>query len=216
MGEISRHIRAARLDDIEAMQAIERAAGHLFADIGMDDVAAHPPLETAVLAGYVRDGRAWIAEADREPRGYAITDVVDGRGHLEQVSVHPAYGRQGLGRMLIQTVFEWAIGQGLSELTLLTFRDVPWNGPYYASLGFHPLPDEELPPELMALRNHESDLGLDRDARFAMYVKLPAHTLPVRSTARTTTLVSVHVPRYDRHNLDRSHDLARSGPLGEQ
>lgn len=105
--------------------------------------------------------------------GYAVVDHVDGSGHLEQVSVHPAYGRQGLGRRLIQAVEDWATAGGLPALTLLTFRDVPWNGPYYAALGFRPLADTELTPGLVALRTHENELGLERDARFAMRLNLP-------------------------------------------
>jgi hypothetical protein len=31
--------------------------------------------------------------------------------------------------MLIQAVVDWAIDEGLPALTLLTFREVPWNGP---------------------------------------------------------------------------------------
>jgi GNAT superfamily N-acetyltransferase len=170
--ETGRRVRAARFDDIDVMQAIERAAGQLFAGIGMDDVARHPPLDRGVLGHYVQEGRAWVCETEGAARGYAIADIVDGRGHLEQVSVHPAYGRRGLGRLLIETVVSWAADQGLPTLTLLTFRDVPWNGPYYALLGFQPLPDEELGPQLAALRNHESELGLDRDARLAMRLDL--------------------------------------------
>lgn len=173
MSVTSRRIRAARLDDIDAMRTVERAAGCLFADIGMDDVAAHAPAAATVLAAYIRGGRAWIAETDEQPMGYALADVVDGCGHMEQVAVHPLYGRQGLGRMLIQAVVDWATEGGMPALTLLTFREVPWNGPYYASLGFRPLADAELGPELMALRAHESELGLDRDTRFAMRLNLP-------------------------------------------
>lgn len=167
-------IRAARLDDIEVMQAIETAAGSLFASIGMAEVAAHPPLAAAILAQYVRAGRAWVAEVEGQPVGYALAEVIDNCGHLEQVSVHPAHGRQGLGRELIRAVIAWATARGLPALTLLTFRDVPWNGPYYASLGFRPLLESELGPELRRLRLHESELGLDRDTRFAMRLELPA------------------------------------------
>lgn len=175
VGETSGPVRAARLSDIDLMQEIERAAGSLFAGIGMDDVAAHPPLEHNVLAAYVRNRRAWVAEIDRQPRGYAIADVVDGCGHLEQVSVDPQYGRRGLGRALIQAVADWARAEGLPALTLLTFRDVPWNGPYYASLGFQEIPGTELAPELRAVRNHECDLGLDPTARIAMSLNLLRH-----------------------------------------
>ena len=173
MSESKRCLRAARLEDIEAMQAIERAAGRLFASTGMDAVADDPPLAHAVLAAYVHGGRAWIAECGNQPVGYALADVVDGCGHLEQVSVHPDYGRRGFGRMLIQTVIEWATAQYFPALTLLTFRDVPWNGPYYAAVGFHLLPETDWMPELMALRQHEAERGLDAEARCAMYLQLP-------------------------------------------
>jgi GNAT superfamily N-acetyltransferase len=155
------------------MQAIERAAGSLFAGIGMDAVADDPPLADAALAGYIHDGRAWTAECDGRPVGYALADVLDGRGHLEQVSVHPDYGRQGFGRMLIQTVIEWATAQCFPALTLLSFRNVPWNGPYYAALGFKPLPETDWMPGLTALRQHETKRGLDPEARCAMYLDLP-------------------------------------------
>jgi hypothetical protein len=102
VSEPSGRIRVAQLNDTEAMRTIECAAGSLFAHIEMDDVAAHPPPEATVLTDYVRGGRAWIAEAEGRPVGYAIADVVDGCGHLfhaaiEQVSVHPAYGRMDWG-----------------------------------------------------------------------------------------------------------------------
>jgi hypothetical protein len=35
---------------------------------------------------------------------------------------------------------------GLTSLTLTTFRDVPWNAPFYAKLGFEYV--AELTPEL--------------------------------------------------------------------
>ena len=53
-------------------------------------------------------------------------------------------------------------------LTLLTFRDVAWNGPYYRRLGFAEMPDDQLDPELAALRVHEAELGLDVSIRCAM------------------------------------------------
>jgi hypothetical protein len=53
-------------------------------------------------------------------------------------------------------------------MTLTTFRDVPWNGPYYTRLGWSALPAADLPPELAAARRHERDLGLDQWPRQAM------------------------------------------------
>ncbi|MGH3359377.1 MAG: hypothetical protein ACRDO7_11285 [Nocardioidaceae bacterium] len=39
---------------------------------------------------YQRDGRAWVtADASDTPVGYVLADLVDGNGHVEQVSAHP-------------------------------------------------------------------------------------------------------------------------------
>jgi len=165
-------IRGARSDDIRALQDIERAAGVLFGGIGMEDIAADPPLEEEVLAGYIGDGRAWVAEVEGQVVGYALADEVDGQGHLEQVSVDPAFGRRGLGRRLIETVCSWARDRGFSRLTLITFRDVPWNGPYYASLGFVVVLDDDLGPGLRELRTREAEHGLDVTARQVMAVAI--------------------------------------------
>lgn len=165
-------VRVARSRDIPAMQEIEIAAGSLFAEIGMHDVAEDGAHETELLAGYVSEGRAWVAEQDGRVCAYALVDVLDGEAHLEQVTVHPDQGRRRIGSRLIDAVCGWAAGQGHTALTLLTFREVAWNGPYYRRLGFVELPDAELGPELAALRAHETDLGLDTSIRGAMRLSL--------------------------------------------
>ena len=139
-------VRLAEPADVPAIQAIEIAAGRLFADIGMHDVAEGGPHETAVLMRSISTGRAWVAESDGRVCGYALADVMDGAAHLEQVTVDPDWGRRGIGRRLIDAVVGWAKADGRSALTLLTFRDVPWNGPYYARLGFAELPDDRPRP----------------------------------------------------------------------
>lgn len=157
------------------MQDVERAAGQLFADYGMPDIAAHPPLDEGTLIEYARGGRAWVAEVSGLVVGYSLAEIVDGCGHLEQVSVDPRYGRQGLGHGLIQTVAKWAGAQGFTALTLITFRDVPWNGPYYAALGFQVLDDAALTSRLRALRTHEHDLGLEPALRQVMRLGVHAN-----------------------------------------
>ena len=123
------NIRAALPGDVNAMREIERAAGTLFAGIGMEDVAAHEPASPHVLLEYVVAGRAWMATIGGQPAGYALADVVDGAGHLEQVSIDPRFGRQGLGRALIDRVIRWAGNNGFHAITLLTFAACPGTDP---------------------------------------------------------------------------------------
>lgn len=65
-------------------------------------------------------------------------------------------------------VEERARAGGYDRITLTTFRDVPFNGPFYASLGWRALADDDLTPGLVAVRREERRAGLDRWPRQAM------------------------------------------------
>jgi GNAT superfamily N-acetyltransferase len=114
-------------------------------------------------------GRLWVALAGDAPVGFAHVEVFSTRAaHLEEIDVHPAHGRRGLGTRLVAAVCEWAARSGYRELTLTTFRDVPWNMPFYARLGFQEVPTEELSSELMAVVRDETRRGLDPARRVVM------------------------------------------------
>ena len=161
-------------DDVELVvcQAIEVAAGRLFAEIGLREIAAAPPDDLAKLRGHQERGTLWVALLDQELVGYAMVSVVDGEGHLDQVSVRPEHGRRGVGTALVERARAWAVEHGYHAMTLTTFRDVAWNGPYYAKLGFVPLAETELGPALRAIRDHEKADGLDVLPRQAMRRRL--------------------------------------------
>jgi len=46
-------------------------------------------------------------------------------------------------------------------MTLITYRDVPWNGPWYRRIGWEVVEEDRLMPELRALRKRERVAGLD-------------------------------------------------------
>ncbi len=156
---------------MEAMREVERDAGRRFRDIGLDQVADDPLPSPEELTRRVTEGRAWVAERHRV-MGYALASIVDGEGHLDQVSVIPAEAGHAIGRDLIEQVHRWAHDQGLGAVTLTTYADVPWNGPYYARLGYEDLDDAELGPELAAIRSAERTRGLDVAPRVAMRRRL--------------------------------------------
>ncbi|ANH94122.1 GNAT family N-acetyltransferase [Streptomyces sp. NPDC057197] len=162
-------IRAVRTAELPLLQDIERAAGLCFADVGMPEIAADEPPALDELARHQEAGLAWVAtdEADA-PVAYLIADRVDGALHVEQVSVHPAHARRGIGRSLLEHLADRARAEGATALTLTTFAEVPWNAPYYARCGFAPLADSALTPGLREIRAHEAALGLDRWPRLCM------------------------------------------------
>jgi GNAT superfamily N-acetyltransferase len=145
-------IRAVRHDELDTLIAIERDAGRAFAAIGMPEIAADDPGSVAELETFRAAGRAWVAvdESDR-PVAYLLSAVVDASAHVEQVSVATAHARRGLGAALIDHIAAVAAAERRPAVTLTTFRDVPWNAPYYERLGFTVLAAAEQGPELRAL-----------------------------------------------------------------
>jgi ribosomal protein S18 acetylase RimI-like enzyme len=166
-------IRPARDDDLPVCQEIERAAGALFAPLGMTLVAGDEPPSLEELRAYQRNGRMWVrTEGEDRPVGYLLADVVDGCAHLEQVTVHPDAARRRLGSELVVHLVAWARERNLPAVTLTTFTDVPWNAPYYARLGFAVLDESQVTPGLRRIREAEADRGLDQWPRTAMRLDL--------------------------------------------
>ncbi|GAA4332542.1 GNAT family N-acetyltransferase [Klenkia terrae] len=151
-------VRPVEPADLPLLAAGESAADQLFVPLGMTDFP--PPAAPEQRAA------AWrLLVEGRPPRGFAVLELVDGAVHLEQLSVDPAHGRQGIGGALVEAAVEQAREHGADRVTLCTYADVPWNGPFYARHGFVELTD--LTPGLALLRAHEVDLGLDRYGRRA-------------------------------------------------
>lgn len=155
-------IRKANRGDLSRMQAIEVTAGEPFRGLGMASVADYPPLSSDVLASYADAGRAWVATDSFDyPTAYILVSQVDGWAHIAQVSVHACHARERLGQALIEEVGRWAAASGLQGITLTTFAYVPWNGPYYARLGFVPVPEDRWSPGLREIVAEEAAHGLD-------------------------------------------------------
>ena len=162
-------IRPLAPEELTTAQEIERAAGAIFADVGMPEIAADEPLPVAELDRYRQNGLAWAAgDAGDGPVGYLLAEPVDGALHVEQVSVHPRAARRGVGRALLEHAATHAAAAGLGALTLTTFEHVPWNAPYYRRCGFRVLEEHEWTPGLRALREREAAHGLDRWPRVCM------------------------------------------------
>jgi GNAT superfamily N-acetyltransferase len=157
MPETDYAIRLARAEELPALREIERAAGRLFAEIGLDNVANANPLPLDFLQAQQSAGMVWVlTNADDQPVGFAAASELDGALYLEEIDVHPAHGRRGLGRRLIETLCIWAEERGYPAVTLSTFRDVPWNAPFYSRLGFRIIEDGEMGPGLQALLDHST------------------------------------------------------------
>jgi GNAT superfamily N-acetyltransferase len=162
-------VRAPLRDELPLLQALGVAAGRRFAEVGLESVADDPPHELADLERWRSAGRAWVS-TDREghPVGFAVVDMVDHTPHLEELSVRPDFNGRGHGMALLRGVENWARGKGFARVTLTTFRDVPFNRPFYENRGYRVLTEDEWTPGLVERRAEEAAAGLDPDLRVVM------------------------------------------------
>lgn len=161
-------IAAARPTDLPLLPAIELAAATLLAGHAPASVLAETTSQ-ADLEDAQQRGHLWVALADDVPVGFAHLMVFGPSiAHLEEIDVHPEHGRRGLGRRLVLASCQWAATNGYSWVTLTTFREVPWNMPFYPRLGFEEIPPEELTPALLSVVEDETRRGLDPSRRVAM------------------------------------------------
>ena len=161
--------RLANIEDVPHLPDLERRAGALFDDVGMADVADGEPTSAAEYAAMQENGLLWVAcdEADRLA-GFVAAKILDGCVYIHEVSVDPDFAGQKIGGRLIKTLCDWAKQRGYPQVTLSTFRDVPWNAPYYARMGFEIVGMDTLGPDHEAVRADEIDGGLDVSKRVFM------------------------------------------------
>lgn len=122
-------IRPVRPDELDLLPELEAAADRLFEPLGIGPLPG-PGTPQAFAHALV------VLVAGDPPVGLCRIDAIGGGAHLEQLSVHPDHGGQGIGRGLLRAGWGWAQTHDYDEITLATYRDVPWNGPFYASEGF--------------------------------------------------------------------------------
>lgn len=175
MNDADYEIRLARPDEVASLPAIERAAAQLFANnaFGVDLGTLEETASVDDLAAAQRAGMLWVAVAPSgEPVGFACARWLGDQPHLEELDVRPDHARRGLGAKLVRAVIEFARARVAAAVTLSTFRDVPWNGPFYERLGFRALDASELTPPMRDLITAEARKGLPIERRVVMRLAL--------------------------------------------
>jgi GNAT superfamily N-acetyltransferase len=162
-------IRLARPEDAEALPDIERAAAILFADdpdcvrLDLEDVWAAKEHRSLIARGH-----CLVAEMGADVIGFLATQPFGRELHIWEMDVHPDHQGQGIGTVLLRACLVDATNSGFSAVTLTTFRDLPWNGPFYSRIGFMEVMDLAAHPRLAAEIAEEIGSGLPAARRIAM------------------------------------------------
>ena len=166
-------LRLALPEDVTLLPDVERRSGLLFktyaGDLGITDQMYDDPTPVEAFARAQRAGRLWVAtSAGGTPVGFALVVVIAEYAHLDELDVLPLHGGQGIGSALLAQVCSWATDAGYPAVTLRTFRDVPWNAPFYARRGFRIVDSAALSQAHVALEASERDEGLRTEIRVTM------------------------------------------------
>ncbi|MEN0067392.1 MAG: GNAT family N-acetyltransferase [Myxococcota bacterium] len=161
-------LRFARLDEMDRLLEIEREAGTRFVEVGIDD-SQFSGMDRTLMAKSIDADRLFVLADEADvPIAFALCETHGDALHLHELGVMPQLQGRGLGRRLLGHVATTARAQGARRVTLTTYRDVSFNGPFYTRYGFVVLPPDTLPNWLAQIRKEEAAAGLDVKPRIAM------------------------------------------------
>jgi GNAT superfamily N-acetyltransferase len=148
------------------MPGIEHAAAVAFAGEPAID-----PARTRSEADYarlIRKGHCLVAHVGEAMAGFLVAEPFRRELHIWEMDVDPHFQRRGIGAGLVRAAQIDARNTGFKALTLTTFRDLAWNGPFYARLGFEEVVAIDAHLRLAGELANEADDGLPMDRRCAM------------------------------------------------
>jgi len=162
-------IRIARAEEYVLLADVERSAMQRFAEIpGLNHIADDEPNSLDIMTSAARCGAVFVAIHEALVVGFLIGGFLDRTVYIYELAVLESHGRRGLGRALVEEACRLARQEYLKGVTLSTFIDVPWNGPFYERIGFRYLRRDEWTPGLYLVHDRESGKGLPMNRRSFM------------------------------------------------
>lgn len=167
-------VRRARTDDVPRLPPIELSSDALFEGVTLkSSTDLDETLPIATLNEALANNSLWVAVDDADqPIGFVAVVHRGDESFVAQLSVAHEAQNRGLGRALMRAAIDDARARGRRAVTLTTFRDVAWNAPFYARLGFRLLAPDELSPYLVAVHAEEASRGFLPAERCAMRLAL--------------------------------------------
>lgn len=162
-------IRRPRTSDIPLLAEVERSAAQLFRSTDLESLADGATLDPYILITLANAGYLWVA-TDRydHPIGFLGGNYLNGNFHIIELSVAKSYQGRGIGSALMSTMVQQVRLEGYRSITLTTFKDLPWNAPWYAKMGFVEVKAQEMGREFEKLVESEAQHGLDPKRRCVM------------------------------------------------
>lgn len=166
--------RAADASDAEALSAIEENAATVFKQLG----GGYAALDLSALTPqFYKDAIAqnqiiWLVELHGQAVGFLRAKPVDDVLYCAEMSVMRHHHGKGLGEKLLNRFVAYAKEEGFKGVSGITFKNVPWNGPYYLKQGFSYLGESQIGPELKAIMSGPAETDLKKAGERVVFGKL--------------------------------------------
>lgn len=165
-------IRPADPAEVDQLPGLEVDSYARYVEVSMEAVATADQPSIGDLRSALEEGLLLVAECDLQVVGFMTCRVVDNTMYVAAVNVRPRFAHRAIGANLLVAAEQLARDRDLERMSLTTFADVPWNGPYYSRLGWTVLPDAQMPEGLAVIRARQRDAGFEQWPRQTMVKKL--------------------------------------------
>ena len=129
-------LRATFRGDIPRLQDIERSAAELFRNSPLIDITTMTTVYTTDHIHAIDAGLSLVVEVDGRVAGFVMGEMHGPDAYLHELDVDLGYQQRGIGAALVRGFTDAAHRQGAQAVYLSTFRDPPWNAPFYRRMGF--------------------------------------------------------------------------------
>jgi predicted N-acetyltransferase YhbS len=129
-------LRPATAADIPRLHDIEMSAAALFEGSHLIDMDETMVVATTDHLAAIEAGLSLIAEVEGRAAGFVMGEMHGADAYLHELDVDLAYQQRGIGAALVRGFVDAARTKRASAVVLSTFRDPPWNAPFYRRLGF--------------------------------------------------------------------------------
>jgi GNAT superfamily N-acetyltransferase len=162
-------IRRAQSWDIPLLEYVERSAADIFRTVNLGFLADGDTVDPAALRAMAQANHLWVATNNfDQPIGFVGGEYLSGNFHIVEISVAKEFQGKGVGKALMTTIVEHISREGYKSITLTTYRNLPWNGPWYSRLGFFEVNAHDMGRDYLDLLDSEAQHGLDVRSRCVM------------------------------------------------
>lgn len=159
------NIRLGKATELDALDAVIRSSDELFRGTHLEWAIEEAASEAYRFKRALGEGSLWVAEVDGQLAGLVCAHATEESLYVDQLSVAREYQGRGIGRALMETAIAHARAHH-PAISLITDREIPWNAPFYATLGFVEWPKPD--PGVQADLDDEIADGFDPATRIVM------------------------------------------------